>query len=166
VKFLRSLSKVITRAEGWLLVVFLGTMIVFAFLQVVLRNFFGTSLTWGDILVRQMVMWAGFTGAAIATSEDRHISIDALTKFIPERPRHAIRFITNAFAAVVCVYLMRAAWTLLESERENTGELFLGIPQWVGLVIIPIGYALLTMHFSLNVLESGLSAVGRGGEKA
>ena len=140
-KFLRALSKMITRAEGWLLVVFLGTMIVLAFLQVVLRNFFDTSLTWGDILVRQMVMWAGFTGAAIATSEDRHISIDALTKFIPERPRHAIRLVTNAFAAVVCFYLMRAAWTLLESERENGGELFLAIPQWVGLVIIPVGYA-------------------------
>jgi TRAP-type C4-dicarboxylate transport system permease small subunit len=160
------MSGVITRVEGWLLVVFLSTMIVFAFLQVILRNFFGTSLTWGDILVRQMVMWAGFTGAAIATSSDRHISIDALTKFIPERPRHIIRVLTNLFAAVVCSYLMRAAWTLLESERENGGELFLAIPQWIGLVIIPVGYALLTLHFSLNVLESGLSAAGRSGEKA
>lgn len=165
-KFLRALSRVVARVEGWLLVVFLGTMIVFAFLQVVLRNFFGTSLTWGDILVRQMVMWAGFTGAAIATSTDRHISIDALTKFIPERLRRVIKVVTNLFAAVVCFYLMRAAWTLLESERENGGEMFLAIPQWVGLVIIPVGYALLTAHFSLNVLESGLLAAGRGGEKA
>jgi TRAP-type C4-dicarboxylate transport system permease small subunit len=138
-------------------------MVVLAFIQVLLRNAFGVSLIWGDTIVRQMVMWAGFTGAAIATSQDRHISIDALTKFISERSKHGIRVVTNLFATVVCCFLTQAAWTLLQSEREsNGGELIFSIPQWAALAIIPVGYALLSIHFFLNFLESGLSVLGRG----
>jgi TRAP-type C4-dicarboxylate transport system permease small subunit len=163
---LRSLGRTLARVEGWFLVLFLGVMVVLAFTQVVLRNVFGSGLLWGDTLVRQMVMWAGFTGAAIAASQDRHISIDAITKFISERTRQATRTLTNLFAAVVCSFLARAAWTLLLSEQEHGGEIFLRIPQWVGLLIIPAGYCLLTIHFFLNSLESGLKAFGRDGKGA
>lgn len=153
---LRSLGRLLTRIEGWGLVLFLSVMIVMAFLQVVLRNLFGTGVSWGDPLVRQMVMWVGFTGAALAASTDRHISIDALTRYLGERTRHAIKLVTNAFGAVVCYYLTAAAWGLVMSEREAGGTVFLGIPQWGAEAIIPAGYLLLCIHFFLNALESGI----------
>ncbi|MEW6511355.1 MAG: TRAP transporter small permease [Bacteroidota bacterium] len=162
---LRALSGLLTRIEGWALVLFLSIMIVLSFAQVLLRNLFGSGLIWGDQLVRQMVMWTGFTGAALAAAGNRHISIDALTKFLPARVRHALRVLTNVFASVVCVYLMLAAWGLLLSERESGGEMFLAIPEWVGHVVIPAGYALLAIHFLINAVENGRAVFIKVGGK-
>jgi TRAP-type C4-dicarboxylate transport system permease small subunit len=154
---------VFTRVEGWLLVLFLGVMVVLAFAQVLLRNAFGTSLGWGDVLVRQLVMWAGFIGAAVAASEERHISIDALTKFLAKRWVHVVRVVTNAFAAVVSGFLANAAWGLVTSERQGPhGNLLPGIPEWVGLAIIPVGYVLIAIHFAINVAINALSVAGQG----
>jgi TRAP-type C4-dicarboxylate transport system permease small subunit len=154
---LRAINRTLVRVEGWLLVLFLSTMVVVAFAQVVLRNFADTGLAWGDILVRQMVLWTGFTGAALAASEDRHISIDVLAKFIPDRPRFYIKMLTSAFASIVCLFLARAAWVLMLSEQESDATIIFSIPEWVALTIIPAGYLLLAIHFALNVVSSALT---------
>ncbi|HEX9006136.1 MAG TPA: TRAP transporter small permease subunit, partial [Bacteroidota bacterium] len=139
-RFVRALNRLLVRIETIFLVTFLAVMILFAFLQVVLRNVFSTGFIWADPLVRQMVLWSGFVGAALAASQDRHISIDALTKFLTPRVKAFMAIVTNLFAAVVSYFLGRAAWDFLADERTTGSELFLGIPTWVGLLIIPIGY--------------------------
>jgi TRAP-type C4-dicarboxylate transport system permease small subunit len=158
---IRAINKFLVRVETALLVVFLGTMVVLAFGQVVLRNAFGTSFLWGDTLVRYLVLWSGFLGAALATSDDRHISIDALTKYVPERGRHGVKIITSLFAAATCYYLSQASVLFLVGEKEAGSVLFLSIPTWVGLAIIPAGYALLAIHFLVLAAENS-SAVIQG----
>ncbi len=152
-----SIDRALAKVETVLLVVFLGTMVLFAFAQVVLRNVFGTGLIWGDTLVRHMVLWAGFVGGALAAFEGRHISIDALTKFFSARVKSLTGILTNLFAAVVCYYLTMASWTFLLNEMESGGEFILSLPGWVAVVIIPFGYALIMVHFGLRVIGQILS---------
>jgi TRAP-type C4-dicarboxylate transport system permease small subunit len=152
-KLIRALDTILARAETILLVTFLGAMVFMAFLQVVLRNVFGTGLLWGDTLVRHMLLWAGFLGGALAAFEERHISIDALTKYLSPRLKHAAALLTNVFAAVVCYELAQAAWTFLRDEISAGGEFILSLPGWAAVVIIPIGYVLLMLHFLLKVFE-------------
>jgi TRAP-type C4-dicarboxylate transport system permease small subunit len=78
---------VIHRINSWIekgetaLIVFIVIFMVFlAFLQVVLRNVFSQGLLWGDILLRQLVLWIGFIGASLATREEKHINIDLFCK--------------------------------------------------------------------------------------
>jgi TRAP-type C4-dicarboxylate transport system permease small subunit len=166
-KLIRAVDAILARAETILLVTFLGAMVVLAFAQVVLRNVFGTGLLWGDTLVRHMLLWAGFLGGALASFEERHISIDALTKYLSARAKHTAAFLTNLFAAVVCYYLADAAWTFLRAEIAAGGQFILSLPGWVAVVIIPIGYALIMVHFALKVFEhaAGVFASGsKGGE--
>ncbi|MEK7671275.1 MAG: TRAP transporter small permease subunit, partial [Bacteroidota bacterium] len=99
---LRALDKTLVKAETAFLVLFLANMIVLSFSQVVLRNFFGTGFLWADPLVRHLVIWVGFMGAAIASHEERHISIDALTKFFSPRWKDISQIITSLFALIVC----------------------------------------------------------------
>ena len=152
-KLLLSLDRTLAKFETVLLVVFLGTMVVLAFVQVLLRNVFGTGLIWGDTLVRHMVLWTGFIGGGLAAFEGRHISIDALTKFLSPRVRTAAGIVTHLFAAVVCYFLTAASWTFLKGEMEAGGDFILGLPGWVAMVIIPFGYALIMIHFALKVIE-------------
>jgi TRAP-type C4-dicarboxylate transport system permease small subunit len=163
---LRSLNRLLVRAESALLVLFLGVMVLVAFAQVVLRNAFGIGFLWGDPLARQMVLWAGFMGAAIAANDDRHISIDAVSKFLPERARHGVRILTHLFAAAVCAALASAAWTFLRDEQASGSEIFLSVPTWVGLLIVPAGYLLMALHFAVNALESGVRFARRADREA
>ena len=72
-KFLYLLDEHISRLEKILIAVLLTVMILMAFSQIVLRNFFSTGIAWGDALVRYLVVWVGFVGAAIAAKEGRHV---------------------------------------------------------------------------------------------
>jgi len=47
-------------------------------------------------------------------------------------------------------------------EREAGGEIFLGIPSWIGLTIIPAGYTLIMIHFASNVIVNAKIRFGRG----
>ena len=158
---LRSIDKMLVKAETVFLVLFLTVMIVLSFSQVVLRNFFGTGLLWGDTLVRHLVIWVGFMGAAIATHEERHISIDALTKFFSPRWKAISQIVTSLFAVIVCYYLADAALVFLNDERESGSDLMLSIPTWVVLIVIPTGYGLMGIHFGVKIIENIMRLLGK-----
>jgi len=162
-KILQRVDALLNKAEGMLLVLFLSVMLVMAFLQVILRNFFSYGFPWADLLLRHLVLWIAFLGAALATSQERHISIDAFTRFLPERIKYAARVLTNLFAATVCYYLMTAAATFLQSEMD-AGTVFYGsVPVWYAQLIIPVGFGLLMFHFVVRVLLD-LRATVKGAE--
>jgi TRAP-type C4-dicarboxylate transport system permease small subunit len=165
-KIVSLLKRILEQAETVLLVLFLSVMILLAFGQVVLRNLFGTGFLWADPLVRHLVLWSGFFGAALAASRERHISIDAVTKFLSPRLRHFSSIVTNAFGGIVCYYLGMAAWGFMVEERVNGGESFLGIPSWIGLTIIPVGYWLIVVHFGANIIEHAAAVFRRGATEA
>ncbi len=79
------LEEKISRLEQVFVTILLTMMILTAFFQIVLRNFFDTGISWGDSLVRYLVVWVGFIGAAIATKEGKHISIDVVSRWLTDR---------------------------------------------------------------------------------
>ena len=84
-KWVRSFSELISRLENILLVVFVLFMIGLSFTQVILRNFFSSGFNWADMCLRNIVLWVGFIGASLATRDNRHITIDAVTNFLSHR---------------------------------------------------------------------------------
>ena len=94
--YLLKFDQWLSRFMGWLIVFFLGVMILMAFGQVALRNLFHTSIEWGDVLLRHLVLWVGFLGATIATGEGRHLKIEFINKLVPERHRKVIFVVTNS----------------------------------------------------------------------
>ena len=156
---LRKVDRWLKQVEVALLVVFLSAMVLLSFTQVVLRNFFDTGILWADPIVRHLVIWGGFTAAAIAASEGRHIGIDALTKFFSARFKAISQVVTNVFAVVVCLILANAAWTFLLDEKESGGDVVLSIPTWVAILIIPVGYILMAIHFLIRGVFSTGEAI-------
>ena len=146
------IDKLLEKISGWLLVAFLGVMIVMAFGQVVLRNIFHTSIEWGDIFLRHLVLWVGYFGAIIATGERRHLKIEFVSKLVPSRVRKIFFIITNLFAAVICYFLMQASIIFVQSEFEFGSKLILEIPRWYFIIIIPAGYAIISFRFAIHSL--------------
>lgn len=154
-KILTAIDAALNKLEGVLLVLLLSVMVLLSFLQVALRNVIGESLLWADILLRHLVLWVGFLGASLAVSHQRHISIDALTRLIPPRWQLVVRAGTNLFAAAMCFVLFNASRSFLEYEIEDGRILFFDIPEWYSQLIIPVGFAFLTIHFFVRM---GLTA--------
>ncbi len=146
-KLLLFVDRWLTRITGWLIIFFLSVMIVMAFGQVVLRNFFHTSIEWGDVFLRHLVLWLGFLGAVIATGEGRHLKIEFINKLAPERYRKVIYVATNLFAAVVCFFLMKAAIVFVQMEGESGDTLILNLSLTYFIIIIPVGYAIIAFRF-------------------
>ena len=73
--------------ENSLLSIVLVSMILLASGQIGLRNLFGSGFPWADEALRLLVLWVAMLGAVAASRENRHISIDILSRVLPERPR-------------------------------------------------------------------------------
>ena len=149
---LLSIDRWLARITGWLIIFFLGVMIVMAFGQVVLRNFFHTSIEWGDVFLRHLVLWLGFLGAVIATGEGRHLKIEFINRLAPERYRKIIYIVTNLFAAAVCFFLMEAAIAFVRMEGESADTLILNLPTTYFIIIIPVGYGIIAFRFIVRSL--------------
>jgi TRAP-type C4-dicarboxylate transport system permease small subunit len=161
-KILKRVDKILTRAEEALLITLLSVMVVMAFLQVVLRNLFSSGIFWADILLRHLLLWLGFLGAAIATSENRHINIDALRRFLSPNIRSFVEVLTNIFAAYICYLLAKASWTFVLGEIADHRTIFENIPSWYAQIIIPVGFGLLMVHFLIRALLRAAGEAPKG----
>jgi len=152
-KILLLVDKWLEKISGWMLVILLGTMILMAFGQVVLRNIFHSSIEWADVFLRHLVLWVGYFGAVIATGEGRHLKIEFINKIVPVKVRKIFFIITNFFAAAVCYLLMQAAISFVQLEKESASILLLNQPTWYFITIIPVGYAMISFRFVIHSLN-------------
>jgi TRAP-type C4-dicarboxylate transport system permease small subunit len=148
------MDEIFDRMEQTLLVILLSFMIFIAFLQIVLRNFFATGLTWGDPLVRNLVLWIGFLGAALATREGKHINIDVISKWVPQFGKTLVDGILPLFSFVICGLLTFAAFKFIENEIQMRSVTFGGVPSWIPKIILPITFGIMTFRFGLQSFKN------------
>lgn len=152
-RFLQTLNNGVARVEAIALAICLLTMLFVAFFQVVMRNIYDVGYVWADILVRILVLWVGLLGAAVATSEARHLTIDVITKFMPPRVAQSIRVMTWVFALTICTLLARASMLYMEMEKQGGEQSIFGVPTYLTEIIIPIAFVLISFHFFLLILQ-------------
>ncbi len=134
--------------ENAALVVLLALLVTVAFGQIVLRQL-DVSIAWGDPAVRLLVLWVGVLGAVAATRAGEHITIDAVSRFLPARLRLAVGAATALFAGGVCAVFALHAFRFVLIEREiGTGGFEL-LPGWVAALVLPLGFALIAARFAV-----------------
>ena len=151
-KIIHLIENYINKIEAFFLVLSLITMVLLAFLQVVLRNIFSTGFLWADTFLRYLVVWVGFFGAAMATKEERHISIEIFTKFVSQVKKKIISIITSLFAIIVCYYMVVASLQFLFVSLPEDVVVFETIPLSYFMSIIPIGFILMIFHFVIRII--------------
>jgi TRAP-type C4-dicarboxylate transport system permease small subunit len=139
-------------------------MVIFAFLQVILRGVFSQGILWGDILLRHLVLWLGFLGASLATRERKHINIDLITRFVNTKYQYLLKFLTNIVSAFICYLLFEAGYTFVMDERSMNSFIFNEIPAWYFQIIIPAGFLLMSFRFVLNAIADIATKI-KGKEK-
>jgi C4-dicarboxylate transporter DctQ subunit len=147
------LDQILGRIEKMLLVVLMATMVLIAFTQIVLRNFFETGIAWGDSLVRYLVLWVGFIGATLATRESKHIKIDVFSHWLPGIASNINHFIIHLFSCTTCGLLTYAALKFVRNEYQMGSVDFLDLPIWMFQIVIPSACGLMTLRYALGTIK-------------
>jgi TRAP-type C4-dicarboxylate transport system permease small subunit len=141
--------------ETALLTLLLGGMVLLAATQIALRNFWGTGFGWADETLRILVLWVTIVGSVAATRDQRHVRIDALSRYLPAAARRWSGVAMDAFAAIVCGVLAWSSYglvtdALVADDRVLGGEL----PAWTVQLILPVGFALMGYRYAVGCLRS------------
>jgi len=147
---MRTWIKRLHRLEDALLVLLLTTMIVLAGTQILLRNFFDSGIVWIDPLLRVLVLWLGLLGATVATRNNKHISIDLLSRFLKRDIYCLIQSVVAQVSTWTCLVIAWYGINWIRLDYEDGAASFAGIPAWMLEVIIPAAFALIGVRYFLK----------------
>ena len=139
------------RLEDGLLAALLLLLLLLAVGQIGLRWIADTGWLEGETVQRTLVLWIALLGALGAARERRHLALDLLPRLLPPLGRRIVWALAQLVAAALCAVMAWYGWSLIELEREAPGVLFAGVPSWAGMLIIPFGFAVLTLRFLIAV---------------
>ena len=158
------LLRLLHAVEDSILAAVLGVMIILAAVQIVLRNVFDTAILWGDPMLRVSVLWVGMLGAMAATRDDRQISVDVLSRFLPEQWKPRLRVITDTFTAAVSAFLAWHAARLVLADRADGIIAFASVPVWVCELVLPFAAAIIAIRYTLYAIRHLHQIVQPGSE--
>lgn len=153
------MANLLARTEETFLCLLLFAMIILTCIQIFLRTFFASGILWADQFLRHLVIWAGLFGAAAATKQARHISIDIVSHWLPERFLPGLRILLNLFSAGVCTFLTYAAVRFVRDEALYGGKGVLDIASWQLNIVFPLAFAIIAGRFLLLAVKDLIDIV-------
>ncbi len=147
----RQLQRIASAVETGLLVAVLSSMVLLATSQIFIRNSGLAGFAWADEALRIMVLWVAMLGAVAACRQQRHVSIDALSRLVPAGVARWFHRLGALFAALVSAFLCWYSY-LFVSDSLAAGDLVLGgaVPAWTVQMILPAGFLLISVRYAIH----------------
>ena len=149
--FLQNANIFLGKIETGALCLIVAMMLGLAILKIVMRYVFSASLLWSDIMLQHLTLWLCFFGAALATCEKRHISIDVLSRILPGSITRWTNLFIDCVALVVVGILAYYGFLFLGDEQSSDAVLIGSVPLWWAKAIIPWGFVLIGVHVVLQI---------------
>ena len=101
-----------------------GLMVLFVFMNVVLRTCFNSGLTWSEELSRYLFVFVTYVGAISAMRVNGHLGVDTLISRVP-RPRQMVRDGVSqlVIAALMCILVHGSGKMVLQNTESRTAAL-------------------------------------------
>lgn len=131
-----------------ILVIIFVILVFFSFLQIFLR------IVWFDSVIKYSVLWLGFLAASLAVSEGKHIKIDLLARVTKGKLKNIILAVTDSFASFVTILLAIASFNYIFKIEISSSDPppFLNIYRWQLLMILPVGFLIMSIKFFINAV--------------
>ncbi|MBT8085149.1 MAG: TRAP transporter small permease [Woeseia sp.] len=138
-----------TAAENTALVILLGAMMVLAVTQIAMRIFFSSGFVWAEELLKLMVLWIALIASIAASRNGRHLRIDLLSHFMPERIARLPQTLADIFAAAICAVLAWQSYRYAQVAYEFEDTLLVDVPAWLVYSILPFAMGLMAYRFTV-----------------
>ena len=126
-----------------------ATIVSLTILQVFCRFVLDSPLIWSEELVRLILVWLTFLGAAVLCWDGTHLNVDTFFIKIPPKPRRWVRGFNRACAVVFLVILVYYSIPLVQIDHMTTMSAF-DIPASVVRVPATIGGGLMVFYIILR----------------
>ena len=149
-KVLYKIEKIIYNIELTAIVILLLSLSVFAFSQVVLRNFFSFSIIWMAVFNNMALLVLAMLGASIATSsfERSHINIDLFQGILKFPYNRYLNAVLTLIASMACLmFFSFAVHYVLVTRSVGKIEQAIHTPEWVITLIFPVCFLSMSYKF-------------------
>lgn len=154
------------KLEEIFLVVLMSIAVLLVAMQVATR-FAGIPLPWSEEVARYIFLWLVWVGAAYATKERKHISIDFLVSRMPQLGQKLCAVLVMVIWILFVIFMIYVSVILTAKVYEGgsvaTGS---GTPMWLPYASIPVGMCLMLFRLIQNLIIDLKGSKGEGGEVA
>jgi TRAP-type C4-dicarboxylate transport system permease small subunit len=148
---LRRLDRALGNAEQAVLFLLLGAVVLTAATAALSDRVIGHHLgRWWFDIVRGGTFSVAMIGAVFATHQQRHLSMDLVSRRLPARGRLILRIVLALFTVVVAALLVRSGLHQLDTVGEESGEHLVSTHTIV--TFMPIGAILIIVHTVLHMV--------------
>jgi C4-dicarboxylate transporter DctQ subunit len=155
--FIQGFLKVLHLAEDWFVRIVISVMTIVTFLAAINRCTLSIPMPWSEELVRILMAWLAFVGAAITLKIGGHIGINVFTDLLPIKIRSQIMRLTYVLGLVFCCILFYGGGqNFMQQLGQRTQALQISIG-W-RYACVPIGAVLMAIEF-IFLLVSSFKAV-------
>lgn len=140
---------------GWVLVIFLGLMVINVLWQVFSRYVLGSPSTFTDEFSTFLLIWVGLLGAAFASGKGIHLAIDILPNKLEGAKKKKLDFVITILVVLfaLCVMVLGGSRlvyiTLLLKQLSPT----LQVPLGFVYSVIPISGILIIYYSIYNLTQ-------------
>ena len=125
-------------------------MVVLPLAEIVWRLAFKAGIPASGPIVKNLTLWVGFLGAAVAAREGRMLAL-ATGKLMPEgRWREVASVFAATVAAFVSALLAQASAELVLVERDGGMEIGGGIKVWWVELVLPLAFTLIAVRVAMG----------------
>ena len=138
------------------------SVIIFAFmvgiigLQVILRYFFNSPMTWAEELTALLLIYLSFLTADMVYKDKGHIAIDYVVKLFSDRTQAAIGILIHLFTGVFLVVTLLQGISLMKDQAGHTTAAALRLSKSYWTLPVPIIFLsmfLTTLQLILDEIE-------------
>ena len=141
--------RILQKAEDSVLIGLLLLMVFIAVSQILLRNLFDSGLSFGDELIRVLVLWISLMGAMVASRNNSHVNIDLISRYLPGHIKKISTVLVGFFTSVICALMSWFSFNFVMMEKSEGVIAFSGIPAWICESIIPVSFAIISIRYLL-----------------
>jgi TRAP-type transport system small permease protein len=143
--WIRKANHVLIIFEKALVILIFFALVSLIFLNILSRNFFHLSFQKILEIAPALVLWLALIGSTLALNEGRHIKLELLLRFTPEKLRRVANILTNGFGLVVMGILLWASFGFVKNEVEIFGNL-----GWFS-VVFPLFFTIAFFRYVLRM---------------
>ncbi|HSS03450.1 MAG TPA: TRAP transporter small permease [Kofleriaceae bacterium] len=149
--WLRRADRALGNAEQAVLFVLLGAVVLTAAAAALSDRVIGHHMgRWWFDIVRGGTFSVAMIGAVFATHQQRHLSMDLVSRRLPARGRLILRVILALFTVLSAAQLVRSGLHQLDTVGEESGEHLVSTHTIV--TFMPIGAILIIVHTVLHMV--------------
>lgn len=130
-----------------------GLMVLFVFLNVVLRTFFNSGLTWSEELSRYLFVAVTYIGAISAMRANAHLGVDTLIGRMKPQVQMVMYVVSQLLITILMVILVQGSLKMVE-QNTMARTAALGIPYSVLYSVGILTGAAIALMALLNIVNA------------